>query len=280
MPRQCSYGLSFSWERALGISAPRGCNARATGIPTTSQRRQRKVGRAMSYGMLVVGLVVMVALSLTLTGCVLSDAAADDITAQISPTVEPTKTEGIVKASATPERSDTPIPSHTPAPSATPRATSTPSPSSTPRATNTSTSTREPSPTPKEFVAATETSLPTEEPTLEAIAEPTQEPTMASTETPSELFLDLVSVTSPVLKGDNASLTAQTAAGVQCQITVYYKSGASKAKGLEPKNADDSGNVTWTWKVGSATTSGNWRIVVAASKDGQEISKEVYFTVQ
>lgn len=280
MPRRRSYGLSFSPKRALGISAARGRIARATGIPTTRQGRQRKMGRAMDCGVLVVGLVVMVVLNLTLIGCAQSSRAADDTTAQISPTVESTKAKGIIRASVTPERSDTPFPSQTPAPSATPQATSTLSPSSTPQATNTSTPTRAPSPTPTEFVAPTGTSLPTKGPTLEATAEPTQEPTVAPTEAPSELFLDIVSVTSPITKGDNASLTAQTLAGAQCQITVYYKSRTSSAKGLEPKNADDSGNVSWTWKVGSATTSGNWRIVVTANKEGQEVTKEVYFTVQ
>lgn len=166
MPRRRSYGFSFLWKRVLGITTARGRITRATGIPTTRQGRQRKMGRAMSYGMLVVGLVVIVALSLSMTGCVLSDAAADDIPAPIGPTVEPTNAEGIVKASITPERSDTPIPSQTPTPSATPRATSTPSPSSTPRATSTSTPTREPSPTPTEFVSPTETSPPPSPPLL------------------------------------------------------------------------------------------------------------------
>jgi cytoskeletal protein RodZ len=280
MPRRRSCGLSFSPKRALGISATRGRVARATGIPTTRQGHQRKMGRAMDCGVLAVGLVVMVVLSLTLIGCAQSNRAADNTTAQTSPTAELTKAKGIIKASVTPERSDTPFPSQTPTPSATPRATSAPSPSSTPRATSTSTPTREPSPTPTEFVATTETSLPTEEPTLEATAESTLESTVAPTETPSELFLDEVSVTSPVTKGNYASLTSRTLPGALCQITVYYKSGASSAKGLEQKTADDSGNVSWSWKVGSATTSGNWRIVVKAIIDEQEVTKEVYFTVQ
>jgi hypothetical protein len=40
------YGFSFSWKRATGISAAKGKIARMTGIPTTRQGRQRKLGRA------------------------------------------------------------------------------------------------------------------------------------------------------------------------------------------------------------------------------------------
>jgi len=40
-------GLSFSWKRALGISAAKGRISRQIGIPLTSSGRQRKIGRAM-----------------------------------------------------------------------------------------------------------------------------------------------------------------------------------------------------------------------------------------
>ncbi len=38
-------GLSFSWRRALGISAAKNRVARATGIPTTRGGLERKIGR-------------------------------------------------------------------------------------------------------------------------------------------------------------------------------------------------------------------------------------------
>ena len=41
------FGVSFSWKRALGISATKGRVSRATGLPLTRSGRQRKVGRAM-----------------------------------------------------------------------------------------------------------------------------------------------------------------------------------------------------------------------------------------
>lgn len=50
-------GLSFSWNRTLGISTAKRRIARATGIPTTRQGRQAKIGRSM--GCLVPTLVAM-----------------------------------------------------------------------------------------------------------------------------------------------------------------------------------------------------------------------------
>ncbi len=96
----------------------------------------------------------------------------------------------------------------------------------------------------------------------------------------SELTLTIVSVTSPVGPGYNATLIAKTAPGARCTITVYYKSGPSEAAGLYPKDADANGSVSWTWKVGTRTTPGSWRIVVTASLSGKTVSQTTYFTVQ
>lgn len=40
-------GLSFSWKRALGITAAKRKIAKATGIPTTKSGRRNKVGRML-----------------------------------------------------------------------------------------------------------------------------------------------------------------------------------------------------------------------------------------
>jgi hypothetical protein len=94
------------------------------------------------------------------------------------------------------------------------------------------------------------------------------------------LSLKIVSVTSPVSPGANATLVAQTVPGANCDIDVYYKSGASTAQGLYAKTADSSGRVSWTWKVGTRTTSGNWQIVVKASYGGKTITQSTSFTVR
>ena len=96
----------------------------------------------------------------------------------------------------------------------------------------------------------------------------------------AELSFQIVSVTSPVSPGANATLVAQTEIGANCDIDVYYKSGASKAQGLYPKTAGSSGRVSWTWKVGTRTTPGNWQIVVKASYKGKTITQSTYFTVR
>lgn len=88
--------------------------------------------------------------------------------------------------------------------------------------------------------------------------------------------INIVSLTSPISRGSQASITINTAPNVLCTITVYYKSGPSKAQGLVLKNSDSNGNCTWSWKVGTRTTPGNWRIVLTAEGIGQT---ETYFTV-
>ena len=57
-------GLSFSWKRAVGLTAAKSKLARELGVPLTRAGRQRKLGRAMgccapAVGILV-GLLVMV----------------------------------------------------------------------------------------------------------------------------------------------------------------------------------------------------------------------------
>ena len=46
------YGFSFSWKRALGISAAKQRFARRTGIPTTKSGLERKIGRSI-FGLLL-----------------------------------------------------------------------------------------------------------------------------------------------------------------------------------------------------------------------------------
>lgn len=41
------YGFSFSWKRAVGISAAKQRFSRQTGMPTTKSGLERKVGRSI-----------------------------------------------------------------------------------------------------------------------------------------------------------------------------------------------------------------------------------------
>jgi len=87
--------------------------------------------------------------------------------------------------------------------------------------------------------------------------------------------IEIVSLTSPIARGSNATITIKTTPNILCAITVYYKSGPSEAQGLESKNSDSNGNCAWTWKVGSRTTPGDWKIVITAGSE----KIETYFTV-
>ncbi len=116
-------------------------------------------------------------------------------------------------------------------------------------------------------------------------APPAGETTEASPETSTTvassgpLALKVVSLTSPIGAGSTANLTVKTAPGANCTITVYYKSGASKAAGLGDQTASESGAATWKWKVSAGTTKGVWKIVVTAEAGGQEQTIEIPFEV-
>jgi micrococcal nuclease len=100
-------------------------------------------------------------------------------------------------------------------------------------------------------------------------------PPRSSVVQPAAVTQTLVSLTSPVKRGAYATIIVRTQPNTACSITVYYKSGPSSAKGLEPKTANTYGRCVWTWKVGTNTTIGTWRIVV---KTGT-LSKTYWFAV-
>ncbi|MFM1832230.1 MAG: hypothetical protein RLZZ461_546 [Planctomycetota bacterium] len=47
MSRRKTYGFSFSWKRAIGLSGLKNRISRKIGIPLTRSGRQRKMGRLM-----------------------------------------------------------------------------------------------------------------------------------------------------------------------------------------------------------------------------------------
>jgi hypothetical protein len=58
------FGISFSWKRAVGISGLKNRISRKTGIPLTSQGRQRKLGRMMGCSIFLLILLSIIALSI------------------------------------------------------------------------------------------------------------------------------------------------------------------------------------------------------------------------
>lgn len=91
-----------------------------------------------------------------------------------------------------------------------------------------------------------------------------------------KVAIQVVSLTSPVNAGQNASIQIKGTPNTVYSISVYYKSGASTADGLYSKTSDNDGIVEWTWKVGSRTSSGSWEISIRSNVD----SISTYFTVQ
>jgi hypothetical protein len=65
------FGFSFSWKRALGISAAKARLSRQIGIPLTRSGRQRMVGRALGCGL------ACLVLALLLLGLAAAAAALD-----------------------------------------------------------------------------------------------------------------------------------------------------------------------------------------------------------
>ncbi len=87
--------------------------------------------------------------------------------------------------------------------------------------------------------------------------------------------IEIVSLTSPVKAGANATIVIKGNPGETYYIEVIYKSGPSKASGLGSKVADSKGRVSWTWKVGINTSPGEWDIEIS----GEEETISTYFTV-
>jgi hypothetical protein len=104
---------------------------------------------------------------------------------------------------------------------------------------------------------------------------PAKETTKAVSETKQEDTIKILSITSPAARNSTATLKAKVTPGSTASIVVHYKSGPSKAAGLESKNADSSGNVSWSWHVGGNTTLGNWRITVSSGNSSAETTFEV-----
>lgn len=100
-------------------------------------------------------------------------------------------------------------------------------------------------------------------------------PTLSAA-TPASTALTILSVTSPISPGANATLLAKTSPNASCSITVFTKSGTSTAQGLTPKSADASGNVSWAWKVGTRTTAGTYNINVTCNN----VSQTTTYTVR
>ena len=98
-----------------------------------------------------------------------------------------------------------------------------------------------------------------------------QTPPMTENREEAHTGITLLFLTTPIERGNSAMITVSGQTGERYTITVYYKSGKSSAKGLEEKTCRD-GTVSWTWKVGSRTAEGTYRIVISGGGETAEFA--------
>ena len=87
--------------------------------------------------------------------------------------------------------------------------------------------------------------------------------------------INLVGLTSPVSRGNNATISIKGLPNTAYDIDVMYSSGESKASGLEDKTSDSEGNVSWTFKVSSNVKPGTYEVKITDGEDSVSYSLEV-----
>jgi cardiolipin synthase len=82
-----------------------------------------------------------------------------------------------------------------------------------------------------------------------------------------------------IQKGDLETISGQTSGGASCSVKVVYPDGyVSRAEALDPKYADSSGYVAWSWHVESTST-GTSHVTVSCSLDGASHTTKAVFTI-
>lgn len=124
------------------------------------------------------------------------------------------------------------------------------------------------------------TSAPTTEETTEATTEATTEPETSEPETEPEAMaaesnnegITFLEWPETAERSEDVTVTIQGQPNTNYAITVYYKSGPSKAAGLDPQTSDDEGYASWTWHVGSKTSQGTFKIEVAGGGEKETVN--------
>ena len=87
--------------------------------------------------------------------------------------------------------------------------------------------------------------------------------------------INLVSMTTPVSRGSDATISIKGVPNITYDIDVMYSSGESKASGLEDKTSDSEGNVSWTFKVSSNVKVGTYEVKITDGENSVSYSLEV-----
>ena len=95
------------------------------------------------------------------------------------------------------------------------------------------------------------------------------------------MFVEVVSLTSPITRGSEATLDVTTTPGARCALQVTLPSGTvsgSKGAQLEPVARGDR-LVSWTWMVGGSTKPGVGEVRVECELDGDRVEVTAEFVV-
>ena len=87
--------------------------------------------------------------------------------------------------------------------------------------------------------------------------------------------ISLVSLTTPVSRGSDVTVSIKGLPNTTYDIDVIYSSGVSKASGLEDKTSDSEGNVSWTFKVSSNVKPGTYEVKITGGENSVSYSLEV-----
>lgn len=120
-------------------------------------------------------------------------------------------------------------------------------------------------------VAATEaTTQATTRLTTEATTHPTTVPETQATES-TGTGIEFISWPETTAAGETVTVTIKGQPDTSYSITVCYKSGASKASGLECQTSDSEGYASWTWRIGSRTSPGTFKIEVSGGGERETV---------
>ena len=87
--------------------------------------------------------------------------------------------------------------------------------------------------------------------------------------------INLVSLTSPISRGSDVTVSIKGLPNTTYDIDVIYSSGESKASGLEDKTSDSEGDVSWTFKVSSNVKPGTYEVKISDGENSASYSLEV-----
>ncbi len=124
--------------------------------------------------------------------------------------------------------------------------------------------------------------IPTEIPetgTEEAVTEATPAITPEATSADG-LSFEFISVTNPARINETITIEAKTAPGAECTLVMTLSDGSVSGFPKEPVQvADEQGNVKWEWELFRHTPSGETKLEVTATMEGNSITATYYFTV-